>query len=215
MPTIARPLSKNQEPGPGGVGTFFDVPPGDADRSGSGGSFPGAQRRYYTGMMVGLGGILMVFAGFTSAYLVRRGLGADWESVPLPSLVWVNTLILLLSSACLEHARRWVDDIPVLRRWWLSATALGLAFLVGQGIVWRQLWDAGVFLSTNPSSAFFYVLTAIHGIHLLGGVMALLVLGWKLWKGLMSQMHVNVMAIYWHFMDGLWVFLLLLFVVGR
>ncbi len=215
MPTVARPLSQNQQPGAGGGGTIFDVPPGNDDGSGPGGPFPTAGRRYYTGMMVGLGGILMVFAGFTSAYLVRRGMGSDWQAVPLPSLVWVNTLILLISSACLEFARRRVHDIPALRTWWMAATALGVAFLVGQGIVWRQLWDAGVFLSSNPSSSFFYVLTATHGIHLLGGVVALLVLSWKLWKGLMSRVHVNVMAIYWHFMDGLWVFLLLLFVVGR
>jgi cytochrome c oxidase subunit 3 len=127
----------------------------------------------------------------------------------------VNTVVLLISSGCLEMARKRVNDIVQLRRWWLAATVLGAAFLIGQGIVWRQLWDAGVFLGTNPSSSFFYLLTATHGIHLLGGVIALLVLTLKLWKGLLARMHVDVMALYWHSMDGLWVFLLLLFVIGR
>ena len=194
MGTLARTLSTNQQ---------------------TGGGLPTAQRHCYTGIMVGLCGILMVFTGFTSAYLVRRGIGGDWQSIPLPSLIWVNTLILLTSSLCLECARRSVQNIPVLWRWWITATALGLTFLFGQGIVWKQLWETGLFLSSNPSSSFFYLFTATHGIHLLGGIVALLGMTLKLYKGRLHQVHVNVMAIYWHFMDGLWIFLLLLFVVGR
>ena len=214
MSTIVRPPATDRQPGTGSGGGVFDLPPGTGGSGGSGVS-PHAQGRYYTGMMVGLAGILMLFTGFTSAFLVRRGLGDDWQSIPLPTLVWVNTLILLLSSGCLEMARKRVHEIVSLRKWWLAATLLGVAFLIGQGVVWKQLWNAGLFLSTNPSSSFFYVLTATHGIHLLGGVIALLVLSGKIWKGLLNRMHVDVMALYWHFMDGLWVFLLLLFVVGR
>ncbi len=214
MSTIARPLATDRRPGSGAGGDLLDLPPGTGGNDGPG-AFPNAERRYYTGMVVGLAGILMLFAGFTSAFLVRRGLGSDWQSLPVPALLWVNTVVLLISSGCLEMARKRVNDIVQLRRWWLAATVLGAAFLIGQGIVWRQLWDAGVFLGTNPSSSFFYLLTATHGIHLLGGVIALLVLTLKLWKGLLGRMHVDVMALYWHSMDGLWVFLLLLFVIGR
>ncbi len=214
MSTIVRPLATDRRPGSGRGGDVFDLPPGTGGNDGPG-AFTNAQRRYYTGMMVGLAGILMLFTGFTSAFLVRRGLGDDWQSIPLPALVWVNALVLLLSSGCLEIARKRVNDIVALRKWWLAATGLGVAFLIGQVVVWNQLWNAGLFLGTNPSSSFFYVLTAAHGIHLLGGVIALLVLTGKLWKGLLNRMHVGVMALYWHFMDGLWVFLLLLFVIGR
>ena len=214
MSTTVRPLATDRQPGSGREGGVFDLPPGIGGNDGPG-ALPNAQRRYYTGMMVGLAGILMLFTGFTSAFLVRRGLGSDWQGLQLPPLLWVNTLVLLVSSGCLEMARKRVHDILALRRWWLAATVLGVAFLIGQGVVWKQLWNAGLFLSTNPSSSFFYVLTATHGIHLLGGVIALLVLNGKLWKGLLNRMHVGVMALYWHFMDGLWVFLLLLFVIGR
>ncbi len=214
MSTMVRPPATDRQPATGSGGGVFDLPPGTGGDGGRG-AFPNVGRRYYTGMMVGLAGILMLFTGFTSAFLVRRGLGDDWQSIPLPTLVWVNALVLLLSSGCLEMARKRVHEIVSLRKWWLAATLLGVAFLIGQGVVWKQLWNAGLFLSTNPSSSFFYVLTATHGIHLLGGVIALLVLNGKIWKGLLNRMHVDVMALYWHFMDGLWVFLLLLFVVGR
>ena len=214
MSTIVRPLAADRQPGSVTGGGVFDLPPGSGGNGGPG-AFPNAQRRYYTGMMVGLAGILMLFTGFTSAFLVRRGLGDDWQSIPLPTLVWVNALVLLVISGCLEMARKRVHEIVSLRKWWLAATVLGVAFLIGQGVVWKQLWNAGLFLNSNPSSSFFYVLTATHGIHLLGGVIALLVLCGKLWKGLLNRMHVGVMALYWHFMDGLWVFLLLLFVMGR
>ena len=159
MSTIVRPLATDRQPGSGRGGDVFDLPPGTGGNDGPG-AFPNAQRRYYTGMMVGLAGILMLFTGFTSAFLVRRGLGDDWQSIPLPALVWVNALVLLLSSGCLEMARKRVHDIVALRKWWLAATGLGVAFLIGQGVVWKQLWNAGLFLGTNPSSSFFYVLTA-------------------------------------------------------
>ena len=214
MSTIVRPLATDRPPGSGRGAGGFDLPPGTGGDGGPG-AFPNAERRYYTGMMVGLAGILMLFTGFTSAFLVRRGLGDDWQSIPLPTMLWVNALVLLLSSGCLEMARKRVHEIASLQKWWLAATGLGVVFLIGQVVVWNQLWEAGLFLGTNPSSSFFYVLTAAHGIHLLGGVIALLVLTRKLWKGLLNRMHADVMALYWHFMDGLWVFLLLLFVIAR
>ena len=170
-------------------------------------------RRYYTGMLVGLGGILMFFTAFVSAYVVRQGLGTDWQPLRLPDLVWWNTVILLASSVCLEMARRRIHQPAALRVWWMGAATLGTVFLVGQLLVWQQLRANGVYLASNPSSSFFYVLTASHGIHLLGGVVALLVLSWKLWKGLLTSLHVGVVSLYWHFMDGLWILLLLLFVV--
>lgn len=170
---------------------------------------------YKTGTMVGLAGVLMFFTAFISAYIVRQGLGGDWEPIRLPNLVWYNTLILLASSFSLEMARTRSKDVPALRSWWLGAAALGTVFLIGQLMVWQKLSDEGVYLASNPSSSFFYVLTAVHGIHLLGGVLALLILSLKLWKGVLASHHVGAMALYWHCMDFLWVLLLLLFVFWR
>ncbi len=172
-------------------------------------------QRYKTGMMVGLAGILMFFTAFVSAYIVRQGLGTDWEPIKLPNLVWYNTLILLASSFSLEMARTRSKDVLGLRTWWLGAAALGTVFLIGQLVVWQKLSAEGVYLASNPSSSFFYVLTAVHGIHLLGGVLALLILSLKLWKGILARQHVGSMALYWHCMDFLWILLLLLFVFWR
>jgi cytochrome c oxidase subunit 3 len=172
-------------------------------------------QRYKTGTMVGLAGILMFFTAFVSAYIVRQGLGTDWEPIKLPNLVWYNTLILLASSFSLEMARTRLKDLPALRSWWLGTATLGTVFLVGQLVVWQKLSAEGVYLASNPSSSFFYVLTAVHGIHLLGGVLALLILSLKLWGGILASHHVGSMALYWHFMDFLWILLLLLFVFWR
>ena len=91
----------------------------------------------------------------------------------------------------------------------------GVLFLVGQVIAWQQLRAAGLFLATNPSSSFFYVFTAAHGLHLLGGVLALTWILFRPTHRLTQGTATEVAAMYWHFMDGLWVFLFLLFLLGR
>ena len=189
---------------------------------GPGGPGEGAQgtadRRYHTGMLAALAGILMLFTAFTSAYVVRKGLSDDWIPTSLPSLFWFNGLLLLASSLTLERARHVLSDNSSFSRWWLLTTALGAAFLVGQVAVWRQLIGDGVYISSNPSSSFFYVLTGAHGVHLSGGVFAL---GYFLLRnrhnpfGLLNRTPIDVMAMYWHFMDGLWIYLLLLLFFWR
>ena len=97
--------------------------------------------------------------------------------------------------------------------WWTAATVLGILFLVGQAVAWMQLKAAGVFVSTNPSSSFFYVLTASHAFHLLGGVAALVyvdVQAWRLRLGPAKRTAIDVTAIFWHFLDGLWLYLMIL-----
>jgi cytochrome c oxidase subunit 3 len=97
-----------------------------------------------------------------------------------------------------------------------AAAILGLMFLGGQFIAWTQLAAHGVFLATNPSSSFFYLLTGAHALHLLGGIAALFYLVYRapqLASGLKKPVAVDVTAIYWHFMDGLWIYLLLLLTV--
>lgn len=146
-------------------------------------------------LMAFMATVVMLFAAFTAAYLIRRS-GPDWERLPLPDLIWVNTVVLLASSGTMELARRRGD-----RRWLLLTTALGAAFVIGQLFVWKQWSAAGVFVSSYPYSSFLYVLTAVHGLHLLGGVLALC-------YALSRPEALPLCALYWHFVDGLWVYLM-------
>ncbi|HKN59701.1 MAG TPA: heme-copper oxidase subunit III [Candidatus Acidoferrales bacterium] len=177
------------------------------------------QRTYVTGMTIGLGGILMFFMALVSAYIVRKGMpNSGWVPLPVfPRILWLNTLILVASSFTIARSRRLfrADDQPGFRHWWGVTTILGIFFLVGQVIAWRQMVHAGVFLATNPSSSFFYVFTAAHGLHLLGGVLALLSVLVRPTHRLTRGTATEVVAMYWHFMDGLWVFLFLLLILGR
>jgi len=146
-------------------------------------------------------------------------LGMDWKDFALPRILYVNTIILLASSATLELARKALarGQSESFRNLWLLTTGLGMVFVGGQLVAWRQLHSAGVFLATNPSSSFFYVFTAAHGLHLLGGIIALLYVAFRSWQKSRTSQSVaaEVAAVYWHFLDGLWVFLLLLFSLGR
>ncbi len=187
---------------------------------GSGGALPRHPARLYvTGLTMALAAILMFFMALTSAYVVRKGLGSDWRSLALPHILWLNTLILLVSSATIQQARRRLArfDPSGFRYWWGVTIALGLLFLLGQFLAWRQLVHEGVYLATNPSSSFFYVLTAAHGLHLLGGIVALLVVGLRPWRRarVTRATAADLTSIYWHFMDGLWVFIILLLSLGR
>jgi cytochrome c oxidase subunit III len=194
---------------PGGGG-------GSGDEGAGGAEVP--QRAYVTGMTVALAGILMFFMALVSAYVVRKGFpNGGWQSLEPPRILWLNTLVLLASSATIVVARRRLEarDESGFRHWWRVTIALGLLFLAGQLIAWKQLWDAGVYLSSNPSSSFFYVFTAAHGLHLLGGLIALIVTPLHKARHLTRATATEVVAVYWHFMDGLWVFLFLLLFLGR
>lgn len=185
---------------------------------GSSAAFP--QRVYLTGIWLLLAAILMFFMALTSAYIVRKGLSDDWVPITLPPILWLNTAVLGASSFTLERARRMLTRglIGDFRHWWSLTTGLGVLFLVGQLVAWRQLAAAGVYLATNPSSSFFYLLTGAHGVHLLGGVIALLYVASRTGHvdGRLSQRTAaTISSIYWHFLGGLWVFLFLLLLSGR
>lgn len=195
----------------GGTGAGADWPwePGGPDGS----AVP--QRVYVTGVWLALASILMFFTALTSAYLVRQGISTDWVPIELPTILWGNTVVLLASSATIERARRLLarGRPEGFRRWWGLTTALGLLFLAGQFVAWTELRAAGVYLGTNPSSSFFYVLTGAHGLHLVGGVAALLYLarrdeGREHRAGL--QTATAAASVYWHFLGGVWIGMFLL-----
>lgn len=198
-------------------------PPPPVDRGWGGGdgssdSRGSSRRASFTGLFVLLAASTMVFAAFTSAFVVRRGLSDDWATMPKPPILFVNTVVLLLSSFVLDLSRRALKrgDRSRFNLWWTLATGLGILFLVGQAYAWRQLKEAGIFVSTNPASSFFYVLTASHAFHLLGGVLALVyvdVQALRLRLGPAKRTAIDVSAIFWHFLDGLWIYLMVLFYV--
>ena len=174
--------------------------------------------RYYTGVAIGIVAVLMFFMALASAFLVRKG-GADWVPVRIPALLWANTMVLVVSSATLEMARKRLgkSDSAGFRRFWLVTTVLGVVFLIGQVAAWRILLREGIYLASNPASSFFYIFTGAHAAHLVGGVAALLFVA----KRNFSQAQVTqsvaaeVTSYYWHFMDALWLFLLALLYLGR
>jgi cytochrome c oxidase subunit 3 len=140
--------------------------------------------------------VVMLFAAFSSAYLIRRT-GSDWQRVEFPTILWINTGILIVSSFTLEVARRRSGI-------WLALTvALGAAFLVGQAFAWRTMAAHGVFLPTNPHASFLYLLSAVHALHLIGGLAALV-------YALRRRAAIGLCAAYWHFVGGVWVYLILL-----
>jgi cytochrome c oxidase subunit III len=200
----------------GGIGT----PAGGDDDSGSSGPLrPVPRRAYFTALQLGLAAIVMFFMALASSYIVRKGLGNDWQRTPMPLVVWFNTVVLLTSSVTIVVARRKLEggERQAFRSWWWVTTGFGLLFLAGQIIAWRQLAAAGLLLSTNPSSSFFYVLTAAHGAHLGGGIFALFYVTFRNWKRsrISQATAAELTSIYWHFMDGLWIFLLVLLTLGR
>jgi cytochrome c oxidase subunit 3 len=171
-----------------------------------------------TGIWVVLASIAMSFAAFTSALIVRQGSAPDWRHLTLPRILYLNTLVLFASSFALEVARRRVGAFMSGRKdqaakptlWLHIALFLGLLFVAGQYVAWMQLRSQGLFLATNPNSSFFYVLTAVHALHVLGGLGGLSRVIYRLNKTILRKSTLDATAYYWHFMDALWVYLLLL-----
>lgn len=195
-------------------------PPAEGGWGGDGNSegFGSSRKASFTALFVLLAASTMVFAAFTSAFVVRKGLSDDWVSMPKPPILFVNTAVLLASSALLEIARRTLHSGERSRfnAWWSAGTLMGILFLVGQALAWRELKAQGVFVATNPSSSFFYVLTACHAFHLLGGITALVyvdVQALRLSLGPAKRTAIDVTAVFWHFLDGLWIYLMILFYV--
>ena len=216
--TIVSPeLDTPRDSHDGGRGGFADGA-GGGDGGGSGGS-RGRRDLYWTAVWVLLIPVVMIFMGLTSAMVVRRGVSNDWVGFEMPPILGWNTLVLLASSATLELARRHLGkDRDAVRNWLCLTGGLGFLFLGGQVLGWNQLAQQGLFLSTNPSSSFFYVLTATHAVHLVGAVAALCYLAIQALRGEWTVARTSALratAVYWHFMDALWIYLLILMVFWR
>jgi cytochrome c oxidase subunit III len=176
------------------------------------------QRRYQTAILLGMVSICMFFMALSAAFLVRKT-GKDWVNFKLPTIIWVNTIVLLTSSLTIDLARRRLalNDLSGFKTMWRATTALGVAFVVGQVVAWRDLVQMGFYVGSNPSSSFFYVFTAAHAAHLIGGILALFYVLFRDFRKtarLSLPIAAEVTSYYWHFMDGLWLFLVALLFFG-
>ena len=199
-------------------------------------------QRYRLGLFFALGGDLMFFVAIVSAFFVNKHSGHidvynrwvnSWVPIVIPSILWLNTLVLLLSSLTVEAARRGIfREMDVLEEWlglgrptrrrvlpWLGASIVfGGLFLWGQLLAWKQLAAQRVYIRDNPSTHFFYLITGIHGAHLLVGLLALVaaLVGMQTVRGIESrQILVDCAAWYWHTMGILWIFLFGLLIYGQ
>lgn len=206
--------------GPNGGG------PGGGGAGGDEGGRGFSHERYRIGVWVGIASILMMFTALSSALIVRAGLpgSTDWHGGTLPSLIYVSTVVIIASSFTFTRAKSALahNEERGYRLWLTVTLLLGLAFLASQLLAWRQLVAQGVYIASNPHSSFFYVLTALHGLHLAGGIFALSALilyARRAHVGAEREAKrrtlTDVVGIYWHFMDGLWVFLFLLLFLWR
>jgi cytochrome c oxidase subunit 3 len=182
---------------------------GPVDDISGGGSSPISSAKVGLGFLIVVAGAL--FTLFLSAYFMRMQMG-DWRPLPVPALLWFNTILLILSSIALQWARAAAkrDEMEGVTFGLLGASVTSLGFLGGQIVAWHQLANAGYGLASNPANAFFYVLTAVHGLHVLGGIVALGRTANKVWHSeRVSQVRVSVelCAIYWHFLLLVWLIL--------
>ncbi|MFN2493790.1 MAG: heme-copper oxidase subunit III [Pyrinomonadaceae bacterium] len=194
---------------------------GSRQRNGHDPAFPdlnSSANRYRIGMWVALAAILMMFTALSSAYIVRAASSNDWQALEMPPILLLSTALILVSSGTLEAARRKLKaaSFEAHRGWLLLTAALGCGFLLSQLLAWRQLVRQGVYIATNPHSSFFYLLTATHGVHLLGGLAALVYLLLRTSARRrepavdQGQAATDAVTLYWHFMDLLWIYLFVL-----
>jgi len=186
--------------------------------AGHGGVVDRHDRKYFflpsatLGLRVLLAAITVVFSLLVVAYADRMGV-SDWRALPDPPLLWLNTAILILSSAGLQwatiSARR--GEIRGIKVGLLIGGLAAFFFLLGQLLAWQQLVDLGYFVASNPANAFFYLLTALHGLHLLGGLIAWAWTGDKVWRRDAEadrlRLRVELCTVYWHYLLVVWLVL--------
>jgi cytochrome c oxidase subunit 3 len=170
-------------------------------------------------LWVGIGSLLMMFAGLTSAYIVKRN-QANWQSFELPAFFWYSTAAILLSSATIYLAEKAFKqrEMKKYRSLVIATLVLGVLFIVFQLLGFQQLWAKQITLITNVSYSFMYVIVGLHAAHVLGGLIALIVLFAKAFSTrtrTYNSIPVELVSTYWHFVDVLWIYLLIFLVMIR
>ena len=151
---------------------------------------------------------IVLFGLFCVAYYIRMELD-DWRPIAEPNVLWVNTIVILLSSVALQFARVAVNrgHVKTMNYGLTLGGVLTIGFLIGQYMAWGELRGAGYFAATNPANAFFYLLTAVHGLHLLGGLVVWLRTMWRVWRGAepyQVRLSIELCTTYWHFLALVW-----------
>ncbi|HPG12042.1 MAG TPA: cytochrome c oxidase subunit 3 [Chitinophagaceae bacterium] len=169
-------------------------------------------------LWVAMGSIIMMFAGLTSAFIVKSN-QAGWKTIGLPKIFWVSTAVILISSIMIQLSLRSFKNREMTRyRLLLAATmVLGIVFVALQWIGFNELWAQQITFKGSGAGQFLYVIFGLHAIHIIGGIVALAVMLFKAYRGsskLYSSVPVEVMATYWHFVDLLWVYLLVFFIIA-
>ena len=168
-------------------------------------------------MWVAIASILMMFAGLTSAYIVKSN-QANWQDVTMPKIFWASTAVILISSVTMQVALRSFKQREMQQyRLLLGLTfVLGIAFVILQILGFMQLWDQQVTFKGSGAGQFLYVVFGLHAVHVAGGVIALMIMFVKAFLGrtkLYSAIPVEVMKTYWHFVDILWIYLFIFFLL--
>lgn len=163
--------------------------------------------------------VLMIFAALTSAYLVRQADG-NWLLFELPGLFYVTTAIILFSSATMHWAYVSVkkDNLETAKLAISITTILGVGFLVGQLMAWSDLVKNNIYLVGNPSGSFVYIISGLHGLHIIGGVIFLLIVLVSLFRYKIhskNPLRIEMCATYWHFLDVLWLYLFVFLLIYR
>lgn len=169
-------------------------------------------------MWVAMASIIMMFAGLTSAFIVKSNL-TGWRTIVMPKIFWVSTGVILLSSLTLHLALRGFKnrEMQQYRRLMALTLLLGIGFVILQIIGFSELWAQNIrFKGSSGAGQFFYAITGLHALHVIGGVAALVVMLIRSLSGktkLYSAVPVEVMSLYWHFVDLLWIYLLIFFLI--
>lgn len=205
---------------PGGGGGDGDQPDDGDSRATEAGQFIPGKSRILTGFLLVI--VVMTFGGLVAAYVViATNNVAEWRPFDLPVPVWISTLMILLSSASYQLGKMSVDrnDQPRAKMWFIVTTVLGASFISSQILAWLALSAAGLYIQGNPYAGFFYILTMVHAVHVIGGIVALGSILLRTWNPteylpeiLKRRTIAQVIGWYWHLIGALW--LVLLFLLG-
>lgn len=166
------------------------------------------------GLYLAMASMVMMFAAFTSAYVVRKAAG-NWLEFSLPGIFYISSVVILVSSFTAEMCRRAFNRAHLMqyRMWVVVTLALGVLFVVMQYFGWTRLFEIGIPLDGNPSGSFVYVISGFHALHVLGGMIGWILQARSAWlPGALNELrghHLSLVNIFWHFVGGLWIYLLL------
>jgi cytochrome c oxidase subunit 3 len=168
-------------------------------------------------LWVAIGSVVMMFAGLTSAFIVKSN-QTNWVPVSIPRVFWVSTAVIIISSITIQVALRSFKQREMSQYRIMIGTTflLGIAFIVLQRLGFQDLWAQKITFRGAGAGQFLYVIFGLHAIHVIGGIIALVIMFVKAFIGntkLYSAVPVEVAAIYWHFVDVLWIYLLLFFII--